>query len=760
MPSSISITTPIQVPYGKPEEWNIWIKDPVLGENNFSDHVIEHVTTKRLNKLWFSDIVMEGVDVDSKNFVKEGNIIKIFSENNLWFKGKIVKVEYQTETGARVRATGMAVKLVDHNTDTIHTNTATSTIVSNLVADESSLNLGTNQNYGNVTINIDDQNNLQAISDLADAVEFNWYESQDTYPYDIDSINFVSRQGSSTPVMTFTSSGDNANSYLNSNEKDVERFANHVTVLGYGDGVNQIKAINFHATDNRTKLTADLTASATTMTVDDTSAFNSSGDLWVGQEKISYTGKTATTFTGLTRGVAFMGNVTEAYAHDTGIEVYDAQYTKTSAEAGSSIADNGLKEGLPINFPSIIDQNFADRMAQGILAKEKDPLERIVIEAGDPFEVLGQVVLGDKVTATDTEVDISGDHDIVGLVGGFDSRRGDFLELELSNKRISLIDEIQSIQQTTAKTAQFMQGATNIYTASNYENCDNSTPLSMRFYLPAEAVIINKILLKAIMKKYRAYHTTTSSESSHTHSVDAQTSVASNTDHQEDSSSASGAISTGGGTLTSTVSTTDPSFDGDYNLVLVDIIVDNSSSSANGWDLRIRNTTTATDYLNTTNFVPGDGIGRSIIILVDGDIGGDSIEARVTNNSDAADIVGLSISVLQIGEHTHSISSFTSNAGSSHSHGTDFAISEDTFPAGSPTVKVEVGEDGGSLTEVSGSPFTATDGGAINVDITDEVKDVGADKWVEVKFTPQSGSDHNKMRIEANNIIQIFIKSV
>lgn len=54
---------------------------------------------------------------------------------------------------------------------------------------------------------------------------------------------------------------------------------------------------------NVTVLTADLTATATTATVDDASSFASSGRLYVGRETITYTGKTPTTFTGLTRGV-------------------------------------------------------------------------------------------------------------------------------------------------------------------------------------------------------------------------------------------------------------------------------------------------------------------------------------------------------------------------------------------------------------------------------------------------------------------------
>jgi len=58
-----------------------------------------------------------------------------------------------------------------------------------------------------------------------------------------------------------------------------------------------------------THLTDDLDAGDTTITVDDTSAFASSGTVYIGREAITYTGTTSTAFTGCTRAVA-------GYAYD------------------------------------------------------------------------------------------------------------------------------------------------------------------------------------------------------------------------------------------------------------------------------------------------------------------------------------------------------------------------------------------------------------------------------------------------------------
>lgn len=53
---------------------------------------------------------------------------------------------------------------------------------------------------------------------------------------------------------------------------------------------------------NETYLTAALAKGATTATVNSTTGFASSGTIWINREAITYSGTTATTFTGLTRG--------------------------------------------------------------------------------------------------------------------------------------------------------------------------------------------------------------------------------------------------------------------------------------------------------------------------------------------------------------------------------------------------------------------------------------------------------------------------
>ena len=65
-------------------------------------------------------------------------------------------------------------------------------------------------------------------------------------------------------------------------------------------------------------LSAAIDSDDTTITVDTTTGFLSRGNVVIGNEIIPYTGTTATTFTGVTRG----GQDSEAASHPTGQRVY------------------------------------------------------------------------------------------------------------------------------------------------------------------------------------------------------------------------------------------------------------------------------------------------------------------------------------------------------------------------------------------------------------------------------------------------------
>jgi hypothetical protein len=111
-------------------------------------------------------------------------------------------------------------------------------------------------------------------------------------------------------------------------------------VIMPGDINTQYGAFHF---DNGSTLSANLAIGTTaSMSVTDTTAFASSGNVLVGDEVITYTGKTATTLTGLTRGVAG----TSASAHTSGAAVTSAQIaapnTATAVRLNLTDFSNGV----------------------------------------------------------------------------------------------------------------------------------------------------------------------------------------------------------------------------------------------------------------------------------------------------------------------------------------------------------------------------------------------------------------------------------
>ena len=78
-----------------------------------------------------------------------------------------------------------------------------------------------------------------------------------------------------------------------------------------------------------TLLNGAINNSVTSITVDTTAGFPSSGKLIIGSEIIDYTGKTSTTFTGLTRGDS--GSSAAAALDDATIKLYD--FTEASVKS-------------------------------------------------------------------------------------------------------------------------------------------------------------------------------------------------------------------------------------------------------------------------------------------------------------------------------------------------------------------------------------------------------------------------------------------
>jgi len=336
---------------------------------------------KKLNQLYDFSVTLFNLSTTQASHIAENNTFELYDEaNRLILKGKITKKNYNEETEEyEIGGNDDAIDL--YNTVYPYrqqfTNTDPSYIVKLLISGVMSEgNIEASGTLDPISFRIEHDSRLRAIASLAKITDCDWWVDHD------DSgnarLNFMRQRGStsSQAIETFT---------IRDNVFEVERVKksyevwNVIKTMGYGDGINQKQSECYHATKTqRTYLASTLLSGATECAVLDVSNFNNSGVLRIGIEEIAYSSRNTVTnyFAGLSRGV----NNTTIYEHNKGIEVYDInQYTKDNPEPGSSIQKYGIKENVYVDR-SIRDQNTLDLLAQRLLAKYKDTVERIQVK--------------------------------------------------------------------------------------------------------------------------------------------------------------------------------------------------------------------------------------------------------------------------------------------------------------------------------------------------------------------------------------------
>lgn len=102
---------------------------------------------------------------------------------------------------------------------------------------------------------------------------------------------------------------------------------------------------------NTTDLTANESADDATLNVTSTTGFLNADYVWIGNEKILYTGKTGTTFTGCTRGY----DDTTAVSHASGSYVYSEASNVMNAAMGFNLAELSSAQGI-MAIPTMVWQ--------------------------------------------------------------------------------------------------------------------------------------------------------------------------------------------------------------------------------------------------------------------------------------------------------------------------------------------------------------------------------------------------------------------
>jgi len=181
-------------------------------------------------------------------------------------------------------------------------------------------------------------------------------------------------------------------------------------------GLN-LDTLTFSTTDdiarfqyNSATLSNTLTNSTSTITVASTTDFDSSGVIRVDDEDIAYTGKTSTTFTGLTRGYG----LTTANAHASGSTVYDGDklvFKGSSDASGTTTLDHGEAITLRIRGKNTANKTLS-------VYAEKDLDKAVLVSATRHNGTLTHVET-DTLTMTVTDVDTS--NQLVTLEGFLDA---------------------------------------------------------------------------------------------------------------------------------------------------------------------------------------------------------------------------------------------------------------------------------------------------------------------------------------------------
>ena len=81
------------------------------------------------------------------------------------------------------------------------------------------------------------------------------------------------------------------------------------------------------------------------------------------------------------------------------------------------------------------------------------------------------------------------------------------MTVEIATQSSDVSSTLESISAKTAITAQYAQGATNLYAMQASDNADASHPAVMNFYVPTACAKINQVLLSWKLENFRAYET-------------------------------------------------------------------------------------------------------------------------------------------------------------------------------------------------------------------------------------------------------------
>ena len=161
------------------------------------------------------------------------------------------------------------------------------------------------------------------------------------------------------------------------------------------------------------------------------------------------------------------------------------------SDASTSQSTYGVMEGKPVVDLGIASLGEAIATAKIYL----DEYSGLFKSLGISFMKYENLSLGDWIRVIDRKQDVDVTTRVKKLVHRFDIEGLDIVEVELYNPFSGTEDRIKLLERNSDTTNTSGQGATNIFQAQSYENCDFTHPLNVRFRLPDDIIQVNKVLL-------------------------------------------------------------------------------------------------------------------------------------------------------------------------------------------------------------------------------------------------------------------------
>lgn len=194
-------------------------------------------------------------------------------------------------------------------------------------------------------------------------------------------------------------------------------------------------------------------------------------------------------------------------------------------EGVNQLTISELNNGLPyvqadtVSTYGVISRIFADTKEENaetlkakmiaLLEKVKIPRIEYSVDAAHLYQITDKSIddfyLGAYCRTIDKEDDLTFTAKVVSInKPDLDGAPGD-INLEIANSPEDVAKSISTLANRQRINEVYSQGATNIDSSDYQDNCDNTHPAIIKFYVPNECVRINKCLLSYETDYFRAY---------------------------------------------------------------------------------------------------------------------------------------------------------------------------------------------------------------------------------------------------------------